>query len=70
MNKPRRHTDLELDDITCLISLCEKRLHTINTHLRKNHTNTMEANSSVLKAASQIAITLDKLRALKEREAH
>jgi hypothetical protein len=69
MNKPRRHTDLELDDITCLIALCEKRLHTINTHLRKNH-STLEANSSILKAASQVAITLDKLKALKERTAH
>lgn len=69
MNKPRRSTDLDEDDLTCLIRLCETRLHTINLHLRKHSINDA-ANTSYLKAASQVAISLDKLRALKERTAH
>jgi hypothetical protein len=62
--KPRRITDLDADDIDCLLSLCEKRIHTISTHLkRSSHVD----NTSVMKAASQLYITVDKLKNLKDR---
>lgn len=67
MNKPRRHTDLEAEDIDCLIKLCETRLHTINAHLRNNGN---ADNSSVLRAAAQIQRTCIKLKDLKDRKVY
>jgi len=64
MNKPRRSTDLNADDLICLISLREKKLNTISSHIKRNH---FADNTQVLKDASQLDNTLIKLKQLKER---
>jgi hypothetical protein len=61
---PRRSTDLDSQDLECLIKLCETRIHTINLHLKRNNfTN----NTETMKAHEQLEDTLSKLKRLKDR---
>lgn len=63
----RRITDLDLEDINCLISLCSTRIHTVNATLQKH---SFSDKSGLIRAHKQLEVTLAKLKKLKERTRH